>query len=189
MEQDFSRQLLELKMQNQPQVQPQVQQQQLNPQNNLQDAMNKMINQHQKEQSPSDIENQILNNGLDDNEDCVSQSANAILKEYRTIVKNYIKKKGELKALQIAIKNRRNAIGDLEGKIKAFMIDNDIEILNTPFGFLSTETKKYKRYVNNKSDILKKAEQQLTPEDFQKLKQLYTEQIYVDSQKLTIIQK
>ena len=54
---------------------------------------------------------------------------------------------------------------------------------------LDTEFKESVEYVNNKSDILKKAEQQLTPEDFQKLKQLYTEQIYVDSQKLTIIQK
>jgi hypothetical protein len=157
----------------------------------LNQKINALHNQHRKvsnSDNNEDIMNKILHNDID-NDDNVSMSAQAILNEYRGYVKDFFNIKAEIKACQIAMKNRRNKIKDLEGKIKTFMIENEIEILNTQFGFLSTETKQRKKQVNNKKGILEKARQELSPEEFEKLQKIYKEEIYVKTDTLKIITK
>lgn len=135
-----------------------------------------------------DIMNKILHNTIDE-DDNVSMSAQAILNEYRGYVKDFFNIKAEIKACQIALKNRRNKIKVLESKIKTFMIENEIEILNTQFGFLSTESKQRKKQAYNKKSILEKARQELSPSEFEKLQKIYKEAIYVNTDTLKIISK
>lgn len=179
MDNDFSRQLLNHKMN--------AIQQQNTPSPNLHQSSN-IIKKKNNGSDSDNIVDKILNDNID-KDDNVSMSAQAILNEYREYVKNFFTIKTEIKALQHAMKTRRKKIKILEEKIKNFMIENEIEILNTQFGFLSTETKDRKKQANNKQNILEKARQELTPNEFEKLKKIYKEEIYVKTNTLKIISK
>jgi len=172
----------------------------MNPNNDFsRQLLNQKMNELHQQQFPSykksngsdsnnDIVNKILHNNIDDN-DNVSMSAQAIFNEYRSYVKEFFSAKGEIQVLQLAIKKRKNKLKELESKIKNFMLENEIEILNTQFGFLSTETKQRKKQAYNKKGLLEKARQELNPDEFEKLQKIYKEAIYVNTDTLKVINK